>query len=204
MFYFSSIGCSPLIAMNPAEFLLDLANGNINDVSLPSELEDKVQMENSDANTRNGKPSPAVVHEVKILNHTNKHYFGIPKPTYRLNAAYMFEQYLVEAYETRVADREKKNLMVPLPLDEEIKSKVANQSREWGASWWEQYCILSLRGIKERRHDYFSWLRITQVLSTAVILGLLWWQSDGGSPKGRQDQVKTSARRREAKAVTFQ
>lgn len=64
MVYFSSIGCSPLIAMNPAEFLLDLANGNINDVSLPSELEDKVQMENSDADTRNGKPSPAIVHEV--------------------------------------------------------------------------------------------------------------------------------------------
>ena len=65
MVYFSSIGCSPLIAMNPAEFLLDLANGNVNDVSLPSELEDKVQMENSDAaDMRNGKPSPALVHEV--------------------------------------------------------------------------------------------------------------------------------------------
>lgn len=50
--------------MNPAEFLLDLANGNINDVSVPSELQDRVQMENSDNETRNGKPSPAVVHEV--------------------------------------------------------------------------------------------------------------------------------------------
>ena len=64
MVYFSSIGCSPLIAMNPAEFLLDLANGNINDVSLPSELEDRVQMGNSDNDSPNGKPSPAVVHEV--------------------------------------------------------------------------------------------------------------------------------------------
>ena len=50
--------------MNPAEFLLDLANGNINDVSVPSELEDKVQIGNSKAETSNGKPSPAVVHEV--------------------------------------------------------------------------------------------------------------------------------------------
>ena len=64
MLYFSSIGCNPLIAMNPAEFLLDLANGNINDVSVPSELEDKVQIGNSKAETSNGKPSPAVVHEV--------------------------------------------------------------------------------------------------------------------------------------------
>nr|POE78105.1 abc transporter g family member 22 [Quercus suber] len=160
--YFSSIGCSPLIAMNPAEFLLDLANGNLNDVSVPSELEDKVQMGNSDTETRNGKPSPAIVHE-----------------------------YLVEAYETKVADKEKKKLMDPIPLDEEVKSKVSSPKRQWGASWWEQYSILFCRGIKERRHDYFSWLRITQVLSTAFILGLLWWQCDSKSPKGLQDQISS-------------
>lgn len=158
--YFQSIGCSPLISMNPAEFLLDLANGNINDVSLPSELEDRVQMENAEAETPNGKPSPAVVHE-----------------------------YLVEAYETRVAETEKKKLMVPIPLDEAVKSKVCSHKRQWGASWDEQYSILFWRGIKERRHDYFSWLRITQVLSTAVILGLLWWQSDTKNPKDLQDQA---------------
>lgn len=50
--------------MNPAEFLLDLANGNVNDVSLPSELEDKVHMGNSENDTSNGKPSPTLVHEV--------------------------------------------------------------------------------------------------------------------------------------------
>ncbi|KAK6942498.1 ABC transporter-like, ATP-binding domain [Dillenia turbinata] len=160
MVYFSSIGCNPLIAMNPAEFLLDLANGNINDVSLPSELEDKVQMENSESETKNGKPSPAVVLE-----------------------------YLVEAYETRVADKEKKRLMVPIPMDEELKSKVSCPKRNWGASWCEQYCILFRRGLKERRYDYLSWLRVTQVLSTAVILGLLWWHSNCNSPKGLQDQA---------------
>ena len=64
MDYFSSIGCSPLIAMNPAEFLLDLANGNVNDVTIPSELEDKVQIGNSESETTNGKPSPGTIHEV--------------------------------------------------------------------------------------------------------------------------------------------
>ncbi|MED6227566.1 ABC transporter G member 22, partial [Stylosanthes scabra] len=63
MNYFQSIGCSPLISMNPAEFLLDLANGNINDVSLPSELEDRVQMGTVESERHGGKPSPAVVHE---------------------------------------------------------------------------------------------------------------------------------------------
>ncbi|KAK8705248.1 hypothetical protein V6N13_048854 [Hibiscus sabdariffa] len=142
------------------EFLLDLANGNITDISVPSELEDIVQMGNSEAETGNGKPPLAVVHE-----------------------------YLVEAYESRVADSEKMKLMTPLPLDEELKSNVSSSKRQWGASWWQQYCILFCRGIKERRHDYFSWLRITQVLSTAIILGLLWWQSDSKTVRGRQDQA---------------
>ncbi|KAG2242570.1 hypothetical protein Bca52824_095581 [Brassica carinata] len=158
--YFSSIGCSPLITMNPAEFLLDLANGNINDISVPSELEDRVQVGNSGREPQTGKPSPAAVHE-----------------------------YLVEAYETRVAEQEKKKLTDPVPLDEEAKAKVLRLKRQWGASWWEQYCILFSRGLKERRHEYFSWLRVTQVLSTAVILGLLWWQSDIRTQRGLQDQA---------------
>ncbi|KAJ1392752.1 P-loop containing nucleoside triphosphate hydrolase [Sesbania bispinosa] len=160
MDYFQCIGCTPLIAMNPAEFLLDLANGNVNDISVPSELDDRVHMGNAEAETRNGKPSAAVVQE-----------------------------YLVEAYETRVAETEKKKLMIPIPLDEELKSKICSRKRQWGASWFEQYFILFSRGFKERRHDYFSWLRITQVISTAVILGLLWWQSDANNPKGLQDQA---------------
>lgn len=67
--YFQSIGCTPLIAMNPAEFLLDLANGNTNDVSVPSELDDKVHMENHNLENNNSKndhrPSAQDVHEVK-------------------------------------------------------------------------------------------------------------------------------------------
>nr|GMD88008.1 ABC transporter G family member 22-like isoform X1 [Ipomoea batatas] len=155
MAYFSSIGCSPLIAMNPAEFLLDLANGNINDVSVPSELDDKVQTWNS-----------------------------MEEPT-RNN-------YLVGCYETRVAETEKKKLLAPVPVEEELKSKVRSMKREWGASWSEQYVLLFHRGIKERWHDYFSWLRITQVIATALILGMLWWQSGGDSPSQLQDQVQAS------------
>ncbi|CAA2954556.1 ABC transporter G family member 22-like isoform X1 [Olea europaea subsp. europaea] len=160
MVYFSSIGCTPLIAMNPAEFMLDLANGNVNDISVPSELEDKVQMENSETEMKGGKPAPAVVHE-----------------------------YLVEAYETRVSESEKKKLMDPIPIDEKIKSKLCSAKREWGTNWCDQYSILVRRGLRERRHDYFSWLRITQVIATATILGLLWWQSGGNSSTELKDQA---------------
>ncbi|KAL2481752.1 ABC transporter G family member 22 [Abeliophyllum distichum] len=79
--------------------------------------------------------------------------------------------------------------MDPLPINEEIKSKLCSTKREWGANWCEQYSILFRRGLKERRHDYFSWLRITQVIATATILGLLWWQSGGDSASELQDQA---------------
>ncbi|XP_039141933.1 LOW QUALITY PROTEIN: ABC transporter G family member 26 [Dioscorea cayenensis subsp. rotundata] len=37
MKYFSSIGFVPQLAMNPAEFLLDLATGHLNDIAIPQE-----------------------------------------------------------------------------------------------------------------------------------------------------------------------
>lgn len=64
MLYFSSLGCYPLTAMSPAEFLIDLANGNINDKTVPSELEDNSLPGSKGPETRNGCPSPANVHEV--------------------------------------------------------------------------------------------------------------------------------------------
>ena len=38
MEYFSSLRFIPEIAMNPAEFLLDLATGEVNDITLPEDL----------------------------------------------------------------------------------------------------------------------------------------------------------------------
>ncbi|GAU13511.1 hypothetical protein TSUD_128080 [Trifolium subterraneum] len=38
MEYFSSLRFSPEIAMNPAEFLLDLATGEVNDISVPTDI----------------------------------------------------------------------------------------------------------------------------------------------------------------------
>lgn len=64
MLYFSTIGCSPLIAMNPAEFLIDLANGNIKDKSIPSDLENKFLPGNHHFKSKNEGPSSADVHEV--------------------------------------------------------------------------------------------------------------------------------------------
>ncbi|KAK1429299.1 hypothetical protein QVD17_11505 [Tagetes erecta] len=161
MDYFSSIGCCPLISMNPAEFLLDLANGNINDVSVPSQLEHKEQSENSEKDiVMSCKPSSNAVHE-----------------------------YLVDAFARNMGEEMKRKLVFRTSVDREMKSNTHCVKREWGARWTQQFSILFWRGIKERKHDYFSWLRITQIIATAIILGLLWWRSDVHSPNDLQNQA---------------
>lgn len=94
------------------------------------------------------------------------------------------------AYETRAADRRKKKLEAPIPLSEDLKPTCSSPERDWRASWWQQFTILFWRGLRERRHDQLSWMRITQVLAIAVILGLLWWHSRTATSKGLEDQVR--------------
>ncbi|KAM1659390.1 hypothetical protein ACFX1X_002530 [Malus domestica] len=149
MTYFSSIGCAPLIAMNPAEFLVDLANGNTNDKSLPTELEDE-------------RPSAVDVHE-----------------------------FLVEANQVRLAEMKKAKLLSSVQTEGEnmLQGKGMTYLRESNATWCEQFSILFRRGLKERRHEYLSCLRVFQVVSTAIIIGLLWWQSDTSSRRQLQDQA---------------
>ncbi|OMO55367.1 ABC-2 type transporter [Corchorus olitorius] len=160
MLYFSSIGCSPLIAMNPAEFLIDLANGNIKDKSVPSDLEDRFLPRNKSVELKCGGPSHVDVHE-----------------------------YLVEAYAVREAKSKRTKLLNSVMIDVEPKMLTTLSSRIWGATWWDQFSVLLKRGLKERRHEYLSCMRVTQVFSTAVIMGLLWWRSDASSPNGIQDQA---------------
>ena len=92
----------------------------------------------------------------------------------------------------RVAKLEKTKILNPVLIDAEPKMPTRLNSTEWGATWWDQFSILFKRGLKERRHEYFSCMRVTQVLSTATIMGLLWWRSDASSPKGLQDQATIS------------
>lgn len=58
---------------------------------------------------------------------------------------------------------------------------------QWNTSWWEQLTVLLSRSLKERRHEAFHKLRIFQVISVAILAGLLWWQIP---PSHIQDRVK--------------
>ncbi|XP_027361464.1 ABC transporter G family member 21-like [Abrus precatorius] len=145
MDYFESIGFVPAFNfMNPADFLLDLANGIVADVR----QDDQIDHHEDQASVK---------------------------------------QLLVSSY--------KKNLY-PL-LKQEIQQNnrdpgffntgtSRSSKNQWTTSWWEQFKVLLKRGLKERRHESYSGLRIFQVLSVSILSGLLWWHSD---PLHVQDQV---------------
>ncbi|KAL0406831.1 UNVERIFIED_CONTAM: ABC transporter G family member 9 [Sesamum latifolium] len=123
--YFSSIGFSLSVAMNPADFLLDLANG----VATADSMEDHAAI----------------------------------------------KQTLVASYKTNLLE----SVNAELAADDQLQTSTDDkQLRRWSNTWWDQFSVLFRRGIKERRHESFSGLKIGQVLAVAILTGLLWWQSD--------------------------
>ncbi|KAJ9568124.1 hypothetical protein OSB04_004090 [Centaurea solstitialis] len=125
MEYFQSIGFSPSVAMNPSDFLLDLANGISSDDS----------------------------------NHEDQ------------NAV---KQRLVSAYKSNLGTKVEA-LEVHDHLNDVSNDK---ESDRWTTTWLQQFTVLLRRGLKERRHESFDVLKISQVFVIAFLCGLLWWQSD--------------------------
>jgi ATP-binding cassette, subfamily G (WHITE), member 2 len=90
---------------------------------------------------------------------------------------------LVSAYNTKL----KSVVQVELEdVSRQLKeTEQANKKENWCTSWWSQFTVLLERGLKERRHESFSTLKIMQVFVASILLGILWFQSQGHV----QDQV---------------
>ncbi|KAL7150564.1 hypothetical protein ABFS83_05G121200 [Erythranthe nasuta] len=138
--YFSSVGFSTSITVNPADLLLDLANG--------------IGPDFQNANTihsENSQQDPSAVRE-----------------------------FLTSAYETNISTRLKIELCSSDGGSYAYKEACAKndvRSEKWCTTWWHQFKILLIRGLRERRFETFNKLRIFQVLSVAILGGLLWWQT---------------------------
>lgn len=149
MDYFGSIGYAPGFSfMNPADFLLDLANGIATDIKQDDQQEFHGRLDHLDDQNS-------------------------------------IKQHLVSSY--------KKNIYPALKAeihgnhtDSVRNSSSRGSENEWITSWWEQFKVLLSRGLKERKHESYSGLRIFQVMSVAILSGLLWWHSD---PSNIQDQI---------------
>ena len=81
---------------------------------------------------------------------------------------------LVNAYKTELSASVRSEMIVNdsgLPTDD-------RKLNPWSNPWLDQFSILLRRGIKERKYESFSTIKIVQVLVVALFTGLLWWQSD--------------------------
>ncbi|KAJ8760424.1 hypothetical protein K2173_015091 [Erythroxylum novogranatense] len=137
MDYFRTVGFSPSFPMNPADFLLDLANGVCPDAS---NERDNASVKQSLIESYNTILAPTVKAACLVtnVNQTN-------------------ERFLTASRSTR----------------EHICS-----IRIGVATWLNQFTILLQRSLKERKHETFNTLRIFQVITAAILAGLMWWHSD--------------------------
>ncbi|XP_074270525.1 ABC transporter G family member 14-like [Silene latifolia] len=90
---------------------------------------------------------------------------------------------LILAYENNISIKLKSDLCTFDATTYNWNKDASNVARkdikgeQWCTSWWHQFKVLLQRGMKERRFEAFNRLRIFQVLSVAILGGLLWWQT---------------------------
>jgi ABC-type multidrug transport system ATPase subunit/ABC-type multidrug transport system permease subunit len=136
--YFSSVGFSTSMTVNPADLLLDLANGVSPDSKHSTEQGDDIEQEQKSA-----------------------------------------RENLKSAYEKNISTRLKAELYNPEvnSYTKDASSRSDNKPEQWCTSWWHQFIVLLQRGLRERRFEAFNRLRIFQVISVAILGGLLWWHT---------------------------
>ncbi|KAM7250324.1 hypothetical protein ACFE04_022207 [Oxalis oulophora] len=116
---------------------------------------------------------------------------GVAADEYREDQINTIKQSLVSAYNINLADK------VKLELEELIGIEVVENRRsvKFATTWWQQFTVLLNRGVKERKHESFSALKVGQVLAVALVCGLLWWQSNADHV---QDQMKMQSEMKNA------
>ncbi|KAM0961439.1 hypothetical protein ACFX2J_020633 [Malus domestica] len=146
MDYFGSIGYEAgFNFINPADFMLDLANG------IPPDAKQDEQVEYS------GR----LDHQEE--QNTTKQFLI---SSYKMN---LYPALKIEIQQTQ------KDTVVSSSRTPSSRGRVNYQ---WTTSWWEEFRVLLERGLKERKHESFSGLKIFQVTSVSILSGLLWWHSD--------------------------
>lgn len=142
MEYFASVGYAPgFNFMNPADFLLDLANGISPDTRQDDQHELLVKPDQSD-NQNSTKQSLIA--------------------SYRKNIHPLLKEELNQTCRPQIRSGG------PSP-------SIRSPEDQWTTSWWFQFKVLLGRGLKERKHEAYSGLRIFQVMSVSFLSGLLWW-----------------------------
>lgn len=145
MSYFYSLGFQPSFPMNPADFLLDLANGISHQPDGVNER-DRPNTKQALTSAYNTILSPSV--KASCLDNTSNNNNNNNKNSSSNNAIVVSK---------RSSQQYMKNSIY---------------------SWLNEFCILFQRSLKERRHESFNSLRVSQVIAAALLAGIMWWHSD--------------------------
>lgn len=84
------------------------------------------------------------------------------------------KQGLISAFRSNKAE----NVKAEMRQSSDGHMQIVPDFARWSTNWWHQFTVLLSRGLKERKHDSFSALKIGQVLVVSFLTGLLWWKSD--------------------------
>ncbi|KAF3445375.1 hypothetical protein FNV43_RR10551 [Rhamnella rubrinervis] len=157
MSYFQSVGFSPSFPMNPADFLLDLANGvcHIDGVS----ERDKPNVKQNLVSSYNTLLAPTV--KAVCMESTN---------TSSTTATIIPTKETASNYDNHHSSSTSK---------EGSSRRSCCSSTPLGiSSWFNDFTILLQRSLKERKHESFNTLRVFQVITAAILSGLMWWHSN--------------------------
>ncbi|KAJ1695778.1 hypothetical protein LUZ63_012476 [Rhynchospora breviuscula] len=169
MEYFASVGYAPSVLMNPSDFLLDIANGALFSIII-------------DVAFKSNSPFYVYLLEILVTFDANVRNVGL-SPVEAMCDREEMKAALISAYNTRLKTVVKKELE---DVAKQLRETEPHDKREkWCTSWWVQFTVLLERGLKERKHESFSTLKITQVIIASLLSGMLWFQSQGHV----QDQV---------------
>ncbi|KAK3122815.1 hypothetical protein QOZ80_8AG0618700 [Eleusine coracana subsp. coracana] len=166
--YFASVGFASPLSVNPADLMLDLANGIA-------------------PQTTNGDEAGTTAMMAAAVTGGNE----TEHKEVRAKLAAAYERHIAPAVKLDICAREPSaGAHAAAPEHQASSSSSSSRRRrssssEWSTGWWTQFTVLLQRGLKERRHESFNKLRIFQVLSVATLAGLLWWRTPGSHLQDR-------------------
>ncbi|KAJ0571439.1 putative ABC transporter, AAA+ ATPase domain, ABC-2 type transporter [Helianthus annuus] len=154
--YFNSIGFSPSVAMNPSDFLLDLANG------MHCKICDWLNF-----------CFCMITNFCELCKNVKS---GISVDDSNREDQATVKRKLVSAYKLKLDDNLKAETQgFEVQVDDAFDLK---NSDRWSTTLLQQFTILLRRDLKERRHENFDGVKIAQIVIISILCGLLWWRSD--------------------------
>ncbi|XP_028554085.1 ABC transporter G family member 25 isoform X1 [Dendrobium catenatum] len=174
--YFGSIGFAPAMHVNPADFMLDLANG-VAKMDCHGDVEEKISVKQSLISSYDRMLAPRVKASINA---------SITASIAYAKATTIGNDFSCAQYLSKFEERKKGAILYIAGTDvsfyvhqpgseRSINQKEAKDFTR--ISWFSQFSILLCRSLKERRHETFNSLRILQVIAAAFLAGSMWWHS---------------------------